>query len=92
MADEQAAPATDANKLRKAYGTATQMLRDKHRDDFNALYSKEAAKLGVEWKPRATGEEKAAKQLMSILGEYPALAETLRQSAAARPAETPPAQ
>lgn len=61
--------------LRKAYGTATQELRDNHRDEFNDLYAEKAAELGVEWSPRRTPEQKAEDAFDTLLRDYPHLAE-----------------
>ena len=66
--------------LRKAYGTATQHLRDNHRDEFNKLYSAEAAALGVEWSPRQTPEEKAEQAFDTLLRDYPFLRDRLAAS------------
>ena len=64
-------------KLRKAYGTATQRLRENHRDEFNTLYSEAAAELGEEWSPRLTDEQKAEAQFADLLTNYPALRDRL---------------
>lgn len=63
--------------LRKAYGAATQTLRDNHRDEFNKLYAEAAAAEGVEWSPRLTPEQKAEAAFDNLLAEYPHLAERL---------------
>lgn len=65
----------DKAALRKAYGTATQQLRDNHRDEFNDLYATAAADLGVEWSPRLTAEQKAEAAFDNLLTEYPHLRE-----------------
>lgn len=80
MAKEQAAAAAETDRkelLRKAYGTATQRLRENHRDEFNEAYSKAAKELGVEWTPRLTDEEKAEQQFNELLAAYPNLAEKI---------------
>lgn len=63
--------------LRKAYGSATQDLREQHRKDFEALYKARAAELGVEWEPRKTAEEKAKEQMEALLSQYPHLREVV---------------
>lgn len=66
--------------LRKAYGQATQDLRDKHRDEFNQQYAERAAEAGVEWNPRLSPEEKAAAEFDALLAEFPQLKERLTQA------------
>lgn len=63
--------------LRKAYGQATQALRENHRDEFNDLYSKYARGMGVEWSPRLTPEQKAEQAFDNLLSEYPHLADRI---------------
>lgn len=60
-------------RLQKAYTSATQQLRDNHRDEFNDLYSKYAEEQGVEWKPRLTPEQKAEAEYDRLLEQYPHL-------------------
>lgn len=67
--------------LRKAYGTATQRLRDKHRGDFEGFYAQEAAALGVEWRPRPSQEQQAAEQFDALVEQFPWLADRLRADA-----------
>lgn len=59
--------------LRQAYGQATKELRDTYRDQFNELYAKAAAALGVDWSPRPSEEEQAALQFEDLLTRYPHL-------------------
>jgi len=66
---------TDANKRRQAYTVATTRLREAHRDEFNKFQQEEAARLGIDWKPRPTEQEKAAATLQRIIREFPDLAE-----------------
>ena len=74
---------TDTKALtRKAYGAATQALRDNHRDEFNSLMKQKAADLGIEWEPRKTPEEKAVDEVNRILSEHPSVAERLRKALA----------
>jgi hypothetical protein len=63
--------------LRRAYGSASQKLRESHRDEFNELYAAEAAELGVEWSPRKTPEQRAEEQFQQLLQEYPSLREKI---------------
>jgi hypothetical protein len=60
-------------RLTKAYGTATNQLRDAHRDEFNQLYAKAAEELGEKWEPKLTEEQKAAQQMREILAKFPNL-------------------
>jgi hypothetical protein len=77
---ETTAESTDNERgtlLRKAYGAATTALREKHRDEFEALYVEEAQKLGVDYKPKPTAEQKAEQELRDLLEKFPHLRETL---------------
>lgn len=66
-----------ATKLRKAYTNAAALLREKHRDEFDKFYADEAAKLGVDYTPKPSAEQRAEQQIDSILAEYPHLRERL---------------
>jgi hypothetical protein len=63
--------------IRKAYGQATQDLREKHRDDFNGFLSTRAADLGVTWAPKPTAAQRAAEQFDALVQTYPFLAERI---------------
>jgi hypothetical protein len=64
---------------RKAYSQATSRLREAHRDEFNQYMAEEATKLGFEWSPRLSPQEKALKDVQAILAEHPDLADRVRQ-------------
>lgn len=59
--------------LRKAYGEATQALRERHRGDFEGLYEDRAKALGVDWHPRPSAEQKAEEQFEALVEAYPYL-------------------
>lgn len=63
--------------LNKAYGSASQELRDRHREEFNTLYSEHAKALGEEWHPRLTAEQRAAEEFDRLVAEFPFLADRL---------------
>ena len=65
-------------RLQKAYTTATQELRDIHREEFNKLYAAAAEEQGVEWKPRATAEQKAERAFDELVEQFPHLKERLQ--------------
>ncbi len=65
-------------RLQKAYTSATQQLRESHRDEFNDLYQKAAADQGVDWQPRRTPEQKAEAEFDRLLEDYPHLADRLK--------------
>lgn len=69
--------ATRQARLNKAYGSASQELRDRHRDEFNTLYSEHARELGEEWHPRLTPEQRASEEFDALLAEFPHLADRL---------------
>lgn len=62
-------------KLRAAYSAATKRLREENLDRFNELRAEEAKRLGVEWSPRPTAEQKAEAELEALLAAHPNLAE-----------------
>lgn len=72
-------PAKEAQDsgLRKAYGLATTRLRERHRDEFQALYAEAAEELGVEYKPRLTPEQKAEATVAELLEKFPHLRDQL---------------
>jgi hypothetical protein len=63
--------------LRAAYGAATQRLRRNHREEFHALYAKEAKDRGLEWSPRLNEEERALKELRALVAAHPFLMDRL---------------
>jgi hypothetical protein len=74
--DEQAESKSDNErtaKLRKAYGSATQKLREAHRDEFDTLYEQDAKALGVDYKRKPSAEEKAEADLKALLEAHPGL-------------------
>lgn len=64
-----------ASKLRKAYGSATTLLREQYRDEFEALYTQEAEALGIEYHPRPTPEQRAEQEMNDLLEKFPHLRE-----------------
>jgi hypothetical protein len=68
--------------LRQAYGKATARLRDEHREDFNKFYAEAAKDLGVDWSPRPSDEEKAARAFEQLLIDYPDLANRVNKEGA----------
>jgi hypothetical protein len=75
---QRAAAATESGRnsqLRKAYGQASQDLREAHREEFDKFYAQRAQEAGVEWKPRPTPEQKAEQALRTLLAEYPSVAD-----------------
>lgn len=76
MTDTEESKKRDA-AIRKAYSAASKRLREAHMDEFHAMQSEEAAKLGIKWSPRPSAEQKAEEELSSILAKHPSLAERL---------------
>lgn len=62
-------------RRRKAYGEATQLLREQHRETFEALYEKRCEVHDVPYQRRLSDEEKAAKQIEELLAAHPGLRE-----------------
>lgn len=65
---------TDQQKKNAAYGAAVARLKADHRDEYNALVAEEMLKVGIEWIPRPTEEEKAAAAVAEIYAKFPNLA------------------
>lgn len=82
---------TDSNdrntKIRQAYSAAAKRLREAHKQEFDTLQAEEAQRLGVDWKPRPTNEDKAARQFAELLRDNPGLAEKFAREAAEKAAE-----
>lgn len=76
---EQDSTTDRANRLRKAYTNATTRLRESRREEFDALYAEEAQKLGVDYTPRPTAEQKAEQEFDALLAAYPHLANKIGQ-------------
>lgn len=74
--------------LRKAYGAASQDLREAHRDEFDKFYEVRAQEAGVEWHPKPSAEQKAEQEFRRLLAEHPEVAErVLAESEATTPDE-----
>jgi hypothetical protein len=65
------------NLLRKAYGTATTQLREKYKDEFVLLQQSAAQKLGLDWSPRKSKEQRDRDKLQKILSDNPGLKDEL---------------
>lgn len=81
MTDTPDAKAERDTKMRKAYGSATTLLREKHKDEFQLLHQQEAQKLGLDWTPRKSKEQKAREQVNKLLTENPSLRDELMAAA-----------
>lgn len=68
--------------LRQAYGTASQELREEHRGEFNERYAAAAQRLGVDWSPRPSEEQRAEQQFEQLLTDYPHLRERIAEEPA----------
>lgn len=66
--------------LKKAYRSATSLLREEKRDRFEELYVQEAKALGVEYTPRQTPEQKAEAELEALLTQFPHLRDKVAQT------------
>jgi len=77
MTSDEAQKQARQTALNKAYGLATQDLRESHRDEFNGYYSARALELGQEWHPRMTAEQRAAEEFDRLIDEYPFLRDRL---------------
>lgn len=64
---------TEAQLKTAAYGKAVARLKEKYQEDFRALVKEEMAKVGVEWSPRLSDEEKAARDIEAIYAKFPGL-------------------
>lgn len=77
----EATPENRDSLVRKAYTNANSILRDRHKDEFLELHQAEAKKLGLDWTPRKTKEQKAREQMGKLLNENPTLREELMAAA-----------
>lgn len=68
-------PTLDQKKA-AARNVAFRRLREAHREDWNRLLKAEFEKVGVEWTPPPTEEEKAQQTIVELLEKFP----TLRRS------------
>jgi hypothetical protein len=59
--------------MRTANVAATQRLREAHLDEYRQYQVEEAAKLGIDFTPQPTEQEKAEAKLVALLQENPDL-------------------
>ena len=67
--------ADTAAARREAYSAAQTRLREEFKSDYNRIMAEEMRKRGIDWSPRLTEEEKAAKQVADLLAQFPSLRE-----------------
>lgn len=76
MTDNTTTETVDTAALRrKAYTNAETALKAKYNEEFRALVTAEATKLGVTYAFRKTKAERAAEQVQNLLNEFPELRE-----------------
>lgn len=63
--------------LNRAYASATNVIREKYKAEFTEQYVAEAAKLGIDYKPKPSRAEKAEADLLALLEQNPDLQERL---------------
>jgi hypothetical protein len=63
--------------MSKAYTTAQADLRKAHQDEFNGLYQKRCAEVGITWTPRKSKQDQALDTITELLSQYPDLGERL---------------
>lgn len=68
----------DASKS-AVYSRATTRLRKENVAAWNAILKDEYAKVGIEWNPKPTEEEKAAAEVERLLAAHPDLIERFAQ-------------
>jgi hypothetical protein len=61
--------------LSKAAGQASTRLKQRFQTQWNSLMQEEALKLGVEWEPRKSPEEREREKARELLAKYPDLLE-----------------
>lgn len=66
---------TESALKRDAHSKATTRLREEYRQRLNEITKEEMTKRGIDWSPRPTEEEKAAKQVAELLAAHPNLRE-----------------
>jgi hypothetical protein len=62
-----------AEAKRKAYSAATTRFRKENPSEWNRVLKDEYAKVGIEWNPKPTEEERAAAEIERLLAEHPDL-------------------
>lgn len=62
-----------AGLLRKAYSNASTRLREENRGRFEALQVEEAQKLGIDYKPKPSKDQRALAEIQRLLAENPGL-------------------
>lgn len=75
------------NPKSEARSAAARRLRDAHAEEYNGYLGEEMAARGIEWTPRLTDEQKAAKQVSDLLTQYPGLAATFAVTAWTEPGD-----
>lgn len=68
-----AAEETEQETKRKAYSRATTRLRNENPTLWNEVLKDEYAKVGIEWEPKPTEEQKAKAQIEALLAAHPEL-------------------
>ena len=68
---------TEGDKKKRAYSKATTRLRAENPALWNAVLKDEYAKVGINWDPKPTEEEKAKAQIESLLQAHPDLRSVL---------------
>lgn len=61
------------NPKSEARTAALRRLREAHAEEYNTYLGEEMGARGIEWTPRLTDEQKAAKQVADLLSQYPEL-------------------
>lgn len=83
MTEQPTTPATDdttsdskaerSKLISQATWEAQKRLRKNHEVEFNDYMVEEAAARGIDWRPKPTAAEKAAKQITELLEQHPEL-------------------
>lgn len=71
-------PSSTDNKVKQqAYSKAQTRLRQENPDLWNKVLGEEYQKVGIDWKPKPTEEEKAQAEVERLLAAHPNLQPTL---------------
>lgn len=66
------------NKERSAaYSEAIASLRERHRDEFNALLQASMSKRGIEWTPKPTESQRALATIRELLTQFPSIRDVI---------------
>lgn len=85
MTENQTAPTPSEQEarseaIRKGHSHALSVLKEKHKTEYNDLVKTEVKRLGFDWSPKKTQEEKDREAFEALLAANPQFAEIAKSS------------